>query len=93
MKECVRAHVLVRGLVQGVAFRAFAQERALTRGLSGGVRNLDDGRVEAFVQGPRHEVLALIEELRVGPRRARVEDVTVAWGVPTDSESTFSIWY
>ena len=93
MSDLVRAHVLVRGRVQGVAFRAFTREQAMDRGLQGGVRNLDDGQVEAMVQGPRDQVLALIETLRIGPRMARVEDVAVNWIEPNPAESTFSIWY
>ncbi|GKS57685.1 acylphosphatase [Nitrospira sp.] len=93
MTDLVRAHVLVSGRVQGVAFRAFTREQALDRGLRGGVRNLEDGRVEAFLQGPRADVMALIDTLRVGPRLARVDDVAVSWSEPISAEATFSIWY
>ncbi len=93
MDERVRAHVLVRGRVQGVAFRAYTQERARARALVGGVRNLDDGRVEVFIEGPRTAVLALIEELRVGPPRASVKEVAVEWATPQADDRVFSIWY
>ncbi|MEE9203709.1 MAG: acylphosphatase, partial [Nitrospirales bacterium] len=46
-----RARILVSGRVQGVAYRSFAQEEAWRRGLSGGVRNLADGRVEVDAEG------------------------------------------
>ncbi len=93
MSDQVRAQVLVSGVVQGVAFRAFTEQRALALGLRGGVRNLDDGRVEAVLQGPRADVLAMIEALKIGPRLARVEKVAVTWTEPVATESTFSIWY
>jgi acylphosphatase len=93
MTDIVRAHVLVRGIVQGVAFRAFTEHRALRRRLRGGVRNMDDGRVETFLEGPREDVLAVIEELKAGPPRARVDDVAVTWETPSGTESTFCIWY
>lgn len=93
MTDLVRAHVVVSGRVQGVAFRAFTREQALHRGLCGGVRNLDDGRVEAFIQGSRADVMALIDTIRVGPRLAHVDDVAVSWSEPISTESTFSIWY
>ncbi len=78
----VRARVLVRGLVQGVYFRHHTRERALARGVSGWVRNLPDGRVEAVFEGEREAVEAMIEWCRVGPRTARVEGVEVHWEEP-----------
>lgn len=48
-----RVHVLVSGRVQGVWFRSSTRDEAARRGLTGWVRNLPDGRVEAEVQGPR----------------------------------------
>ena len=70
-----RVHVLVSGRVQGVFFRDFTRREALDHGLSGWVRNLVDGRVEAVLEGARQEVEAVLERLREGPPRARVEDV------------------
>lgn len=70
-----RVHVLVSGRVQGVFFRDFTRREALDHGLSGWVRNLADGRVEAVLEGARQEVEAVLERLREGPPRARVEDV------------------
>ncbi|MGH2656794.1 MAG: acylphosphatase [Actinomycetota bacterium] len=71
----VRRHVFVSGNVQGVFFRYEARERARSRGLSGWVRNLPDGRVEAVFEGPEDAVDAMVEWCREGPRGAEVTDV------------------
>lgn len=77
----VRAHVRIRGLVQGVYFRANTEEEARAWGLSGWVRN-DGDDVEAVLEGPRHAVETVISWCHEGPRRAKVEDVEVAWSSP-----------
>lgn len=77
--DLVRAHVLVRGRVQGVAYRAFAQHHAMRLELHGWVRNLPDGQVESEVEGARAAVDAFLTSLRQGPPLARVEEVRVNW--------------
>lgn len=69
-----RAHVLVTGRVQGVFFRQSTSERARELGLSGWVRNLPDGRVEALVQGERASVQSLLAWIRHGGPPAAVVD-------------------
>jgi acylphosphatase len=71
----VRRHVFVSGNVQGVFFRYEARERAGSRGVSGWVRNLPDGRVEAVFEGPEDAVAAMVAWCREGPRGAEVTDV------------------
>ncbi len=90
--QSVRAAILVRGVVQGVGFRAFTQAEAARRSLSGGVRNLDDGRVEVQVEGRRDVIETLIEALRIGPRASRVDQVRVEWGDATGRYVGFHIW-
>jgi acylphosphatase len=68
-------HVLVHGRVQGVGYRAWTEYTALTRGLTGWVRNRRDGRVEAVFIGADEAVAAMVEECRQGPVSARVEAV------------------
>ncbi len=68
----VRARVLVSGRVQGVWFRESTRERASQLGLSGWVRNLPDGRVEALFEGERTAVDAALDFIREGPRLAHV---------------------
>ncbi|MGH7259314.1 MAG: acylphosphatase [Nitrospiraceae bacterium] len=91
-EPAVRARIVVGGLVQGVAYRAFAQRAASQQGLRGGVRNLADGRVAVEVEGTRADVERLIEMLRVGPPMAQVQDVQVQWESPTNQYQDFRIW-
>jgi acylphosphatase len=66
---------------------------ALEKGLRGGVRNLDDGRVAVEVEGEREAVASLIALLKSGPPGAHVQDVRVEWEHPTGRYDTFRIWY
>ena len=79
-RESVAAHLLVSGRVQGVFYRASARSAAGKLGLRGWVRNLDDGRVEAWAEGPRADVESFIAWCRKGPPAARVGSVEVEWG-------------
>jgi acylphosphatase len=69
--------VVVSGDVQGVGFRWYCREQAVTLGVAGLVRNLPDGRVEAIFEGDRAAVDAMVEWCRRGPNWARVEDIDV----------------
>jgi acylphosphatase len=69
----------VSGRVQGVFFRASTRERAVALGLSGWVRNLPDGRVEALFHGPREACEQALAWIRQGPPSARVAGVEYAW--------------
>lgn len=66
-------HVSVRGLVQGVGYRAFVERHALRHGLEGWVRNREDGSVEAVFAGAASAVESMIAECRTGPRHGRVD--------------------
>lgn len=68
-------HFRVTGRVQGVGFRAWTRDRAAALGLSGWVRNREDGSVEGVVEGPDTAVAALLEALSDGPGAARVAHV------------------
>lgn len=74
MEEVARRYV-IRGIVQGVGFRYFAQRRAEQLGLSGYVKNLPDGRVEVYAIGPPQKLAQLRQLLEIGPRSARVVEV------------------
>ncbi|MHC4472733.1 MAG: acylphosphatase [Planctomycetota bacterium] len=87
----MRAHIHVSGLVQGVFYRASAQESARSLGLDGWVRNLPDGRVEIVAEGPREKLEALAEWCREGPPFARVQDVDVSWEPHRDEFTGFSV--
>jgi len=75
----VRAHVFVSGMVQGVFFRYETRRLAIRSGVSGWVRNLLDGRVEAVFEGEKENVERLVEFCRRGPPGARVTRVEVLW--------------
>jgi acylphosphatase len=87
----VRAHVVVRGRVQGVWFRGSMQDEAEGLGLAGWVRNRPDGTVEAEAEGPREAVDVLIAWARHGPSGARVTDVEVSWIEPRGERGGFAI--
>jgi len=89
----VRAHILISGRVQGVFFRSETQDEAVRHGLTGWVRNLPDGRVEAVFEGEKDKVDSLIEFCRRGPPGARVTRVEVTWGDYTGEFKGFSIRY
>jgi acylphosphatase len=80
----VACKVRVTGLVQGVFFRAWAAEQARASGVVGWIRNAPDGSVEAHLEGDKHAVQQLIDQLRQGPPAARVERVDVE---PANPES------
>ena len=69
------AHVIVRGLVQGVGYRAFVEDEAAIRGLDGWVRNRRDGSVEAVFAGDSEDVAMMVEACRKGPASARVDGI------------------
>jgi Acylphosphatases len=72
-----KAHVLVSGKVQGVFFRSNTKDMAEELGLSGWVRNLTDGRVEAVFEGEKEDVDKMMDWCRKGPKGARVTGVEV----------------
>jgi acylphosphatase len=86
----VRVRVVVTGLVQGVFYRDSCREQARAIGIGGWVRNRSDGSVEAELEGPAAAVDRMIEWCRVGPHRARVDDVEVAV-VPANGDERFRI--
>ena len=83
-----RAHVYVSGDVQGVFFRDSTRQKAHQLGLSGWVKNLPDGRVEALFEGPSQEVREMVRWCEQGPPHAAVENVEV--GFDTAREDVFS---
>ena len=85
-----RAHVYVTGYVQGVFFRHSMARRARDRAVSGWVRNLNDGRVEAVLEGEESDVRAVVDWCYSGPPHATVEQVEVSWGAATQEFSVFS---
>ena len=87
----VARRFVISGRVQGVGFRYFTQEWALREGVTGWVRNLPDGRVEAYVEGEAESVTRVERALRSGPGGARVQTVTVDVEDVTGAYDTFSV--
>jgi len=65
----------ISGMVQGVGFRFFTQRVAARHQVRGYVRNLEDGRVETYVEGSEKAVAAFREDISAGPRYSRVEEI------------------
>ena len=84
MSDRVIRHIVVRGRVQGVGYRAFVEDEAQQRGLRGWVRNRCDGSVEAVFAGPITDVEAAIEACRCGPFSARVSALDQREGTDVD---------
>ncbi len=87
----IRAQVLFFGRVQGVFFRDNARGKAQEMGVTGWVRNLRDGSVEAVMEGPRDDVEKLIEWCRSSQPYARVTEAKVSWEDYTGEFSDFFI--
>ncbi len=79
MTHRARVSLFISGTVQGVNFRYHTYEEARRLGVSGWVRNLDDGRVEVLAEGERRRLEALVAWCRRGPRLAAVEGVEASW--------------
>lgn len=86
-----RAHVYVSGTVQGVYFRANTREEARKRDVTGWVKNLGDGRVEAVFEGNNDAVEEMIEWCHTGSPRASVTDVDVERSEPRGDFDSFEI--
>ena len=75
MREAI--HIIIKGEVQGVMYRYYAQMKARELGLTGYVRNLPDGDVEILAEGDNGELMALAEWTKEGSPYSVVEEVIV----------------
>lgn len=73
----ISVKIIVRGLVQGVFFRATMSEIARQYNVNGWVRNRPDGSVEALLEGDEEDVNKVIEWARHGPKNARVDSISI----------------
>lgn len=87
----VRAHVFIKGQVQGVFYRAWTLRQAQGLRLTGWVRNLADGRVEAVFEGEKEGVEEMIAKCRQGPQLAGVDHIDVNWEKATGEFAEFDI--
>jgi acylphosphatase len=81
----------VSGRVQGVGYRFFADEAARVEGLSGWIRNLPDGRVEALAEGDLEAVERFSRHLARGPGGARVDRIDIVEEAPDGRVRAFEI--
>jgi len=88
-----RVNLIITGFVQGVFFRASTRETAVRFDLTGWVRNLPDGNVEAVFEGPVEKLRQAVQWCRQGPRGARVTKVDEEWQDYTGEFKNFSIRY
>ena len=86
-----RAHIYVAGRVQGVCYRDFTQRWASSLSLTGWVKNLHDGRVEAVIEGTKDKIETLISKMKEGPSWASVENTEVIWEQYSGEYSDFRI--
>jgi len=89
----IRVRVFVTGKVQGVFFRQAMKVMAKKHKVTGWVRNLKDGRVEAVLEGEDLKVSTMIEWCHAGPANARVEDVEIRNEEYTGEFSKFDVLY
>ena len=87
----VARRFVINGRVQGVGFRWFTKDLALREGVTGWVRNLPDGRVEALVEGDEEAVTRVEHALHTGPPGARVQTVNVQSEEPSGDYRRFTI--
>jgi len=86
-----RIHLVVRGRVQGVFFRATAQREARQNGLTGWVKNRPDAAVEMVVEGEEDNVKDFLAWAQHGPSTARVDKVETKWRSYTGEFAGFRI--
>jgi acylphosphatase len=90
-KEKTRAHVFIRGKVQGVYFRQNTKQVATRHRVTGWVCNLSDGSVEAVFEGDKMDVNEVIEWCHIGPSNSRVDDVDVRFEKYSGEFESFAI--
>jgi acylphosphatase len=86
-----RYHVWISGRVQGVFFRANTRKQARSLGLTGWVRNLPDGDVEALLDGEKAAAERMLEWCRVGTPPARVDHLEILEEAATEEYTDFEI--
>ena len=91
MPDAIRIHVIVKGQVQGVYYRAGIREQALALGLTGWVRNLSNGNVEFEAQGAQEHLDSLLLWAQTGPPAAMVEGLSCNPCAAQPAEQDFAI--
>ncbi len=85
-----RLHIYYSGRVQGVGFRYTAQRSAVSLGLAGWVKNMDDGRVEVVLEGADEALKVFMEKMK-GSFKGYIQDVDVEWSCATGEFREFEV--
>jgi len=72
-------HLIISGFVQGVGYRQFVKKTALSLGLKGWVKNIDQGRVEVLFSGSKEAIEKAVKICRQGSFLAKVKDIDTEW--------------
>ena len=86
-----RAHIIIEGKVQGVYYRVWVRTQAEKLGLTGWVKNLADGRVEAVFEGPKDRIEEIISKCKIGTKVASVDHIDIKWEKTTGKYAGFEI--
>lgn len=86
-------HVIVEGQVQGVFFRDYTRRQARDLNLLGWVRNLRNGKVEVMLAGADQDVAAMLDWLKQGSPRSRVDNLLVETVESDEDPATFEVRY
>ncbi len=87
----MHAEIIVQGVVQGVGYRFFAIQKARDYGLTGYVQNLQDGSVLVVAEGEKGLLNDFINDLKIGPRAAKVTKVDVKFSEKEKGYKNFSV--
>ncbi len=87
----IRAHIWVKGRVQGVGFRAHVEYHALEIDVMGWVRNVGWDTVEAVAEGTPQQIDQFIEMVKTGPRASRVDETRIEYETPTGHLNGFTV--
>ncbi len=80
--EIICAHLIISGKVQGVGYRYYTAQQAKQRGITGWVKNLPDGRVEAVLEGNKQAITEMIKWCHQGPPASEVTEVKINYEKP-----------
>lgn len=89
----MKKHIFIEGRVQGVGFRHYTRKNAESLGVTGWVKNLEDGRVEAVFQGDEEQVNELIERCKEGPVASYVKDIEIGKDSGVEDHDDFSVLF
>jgi len=89
--EILRVHIWVQGRVQGVSFRAFVQQNALSIGVTGWVRNVGYDTVEAVAEGSKGQIEEFLRMVKRGPIGSRVDESREEWEQVSGEFHSFNV--